>query len=213
MNRTLLPIVLAGGLSASPAAACTPPAGFRLDGPAPVIAPADQLVSRTERIVLDRSARIVHQALDGAALEDLLPKPGDLPSVVATRALTPGGFGPAGSRRLVCLSDGSVILEQVVARQANGLFRYVVWNYTSDSARAVRYGVGEFRYTALEGGRTRIDWTYSFKLDETRIPGALGPLAAPVFRLVFLDRAYAALMRDTLAIMKTYVEGRTPAGG
>jgi hypothetical protein len=187
--------------------ACSPPAGF-VETPPPVIAPASRLVSRTDRIVIERPRPAVQQILDTAALEDLLPRSRRLPGVIGVRSLTAGPFGAPGSRRLVCLSDGSVALEQVLERRENERFRYVVWNYTSASARAVAYGVGDFRYEDSGPGRTRITWTYSFKLDERRLPGRLGPLGPAIFRAAFLDRAYADLMADTLARMKAHVEGR-----
>jgi len=88
-----------------------------------------------------------------------------LPGVAGTYPLGNIPFGTPGSHRLVCLSDGSTLEEQVLDLEPNQeLFpvRYVVWNYTSQVARPIEYGVGEFRDSAIDGGRTHIVWTYSF---------------------------------------------------
>jgi len=59
--------------------------------------------------------------------------------------------------------------------------RYVVWSYTSKQARPIEYGVGNFVYSDLGDGRTRIVWTYSFKLKDRELPGYLGPSDVTVF--------------------------------
>ena len=77
-------------------------------------------------------------------------------------------------------------------------FRYVVWNYTTPKARPILYGVGDFVRTDLGDGRTRVRWTYSFQLNRSRFPGFLGAFGDYLFRVNFLDREYAAMMRRTL---------------
>jgi hypothetical protein len=56
------------------------------------------------------------------------------------------------------------------------------------------------------GDRTEVVWTYAFRLRSDRFPGFLGPLGRWLLRVVFLDRAYAVLMRETLKAMKAYAE-------
>jgi hypothetical protein len=186
-------------------APCLPPPGF-VETPPPTLDPRDRLASRTDRIVIDRPPDAVHRRMEGARLEDTLPRTGRLPGVVGTHALTPGPFGEPGSRRLVCLSDGARALEQVLVRAPGREFRYVVWGYTTPAARPIAYGVGHFRYDAVDDGRTAVTWTYAFKLRPDRFPGMLGPLGRWLFRVAFLDRAYAELMRETLAATKRFVE-------
>jgi len=118
-------------------------------------------------------------------------------------------FGTPGSRRLVCLSDGSTLEEQVLEREETNSFyrfRYIVWNYTTKQARPIEYGVGEFRDSQIDGGRTHIVWTYSFKLKDHEFPGYLGALGRYFFHIGFLDRQYAAMMRGTLEAGKTTAE-------
>lgn len=184
-----------------PAAAAAAPA----DRPHPEVAPLSELATRTDEIIVDVPRDVLDRRLATAKLEDQLPKTSALPGVVGTTDLTPGPFGQPGARRMVHLSDGGSATEQVLERDAEG-FRYVVWNYTTPAARPVAYAVGQFRYLDLGDGRTRIVWTYSFKLNPQRFPGVLGPLGRWLFRLAFLDRAYAELMRETLKAMKAYAE-------
>jgi hypothetical protein len=122
--------------------------------------------------------------------------------------LTQGTFGTAGSRRLTCLTDGSTLEEEVLRSDRTATtfhFRYVVWNYTSESARPILYGVGDFRDSDI-GGRTHVVWTYSFMLNQERFPGELGSFGRFLFRVGFLDRQYADMMRATLNGTKASVE-------
>jgi hypothetical protein len=185
-------------ISAS-AQVCIPPPGF-VDLAPPAITSVDQLVSHTEEIIIDRPLVAVLSSLD-RPLKDTIHKAGGLPGVSGDSMLTKGVFGSPGSRRLTCLTDGSTLEEQVLERQKTGSsfrFRYVVWNYTSAQARPIEYGVGDFLYTDMGGGRTHVVWIYSFKLNEQRFPGYLGAIGQYLFRVAFLDREYAAMMRGTL---------------
>lgn len=179
---------------------CAPPPGFR-DVPPPEIAPVDQLVSHTEEVIVNRPLNIVLEEAEHTSLNQAIRKSNSLPGVAGTYELTNGGFGQPGSRRLVCLTDGSTTLEQVLENKrdkTSAEFRYVVWNYTSEKARPVVYGVGYFVRTDLGDGRTRVVWTYSFQLNRQRFPGRLGSFGDFLFRIGFLDREYAQMMRRTL---------------
>jgi hypothetical protein len=121
-------------------------------------------------------------------------------------------WGEPGGRRLTCLTDGSTLEEQVLAHAQEGKtyhFRYVVWNYTTEKARPIVYGVGDFLSTDLGDGRTHVRWTYAFELNRGRFPGYLGALGRFLFRVGFLDREYADMMRNSLAATKAGAE-RTP---
>jgi hypothetical protein len=172
---------------------CLPPAGFE-DTPAPSVAAPEALATRTEEVTIARPLAVVRRAIE-KPLEDIVAKTSSLPSVSGDYVLTPGAFG------ITCLTDGSTLVEQVLERaETEGTFhfRYVVWNYTSEAARPVQYGVGDFLYADLGDGRTRVIWTYSFKLKEQNFPGYLGSFGRVLFRVGFLDRDYAAMMRGTL---------------
>lgn len=182
------------------ARSCAPPPGF-VDMPHPEIAPVAELVSHTEQVIENHPLQVVIERGEKKPLKDAIKKSSALPGVAGTYELTPDGFGQPGSRRLVCLTDGSTTEEQVLANErseAAATFRYVVWNYTTDKARPIRYGVGEFVRTQLEDGRTKVVWTYSFALNRSRFPGFLGSFGDYLFRVGFLERDYAEMMRSTL---------------
>jgi hypothetical protein len=185
------------------AADCAPPVGF-IDSPPPANAADQDLVSHLEQIDIDRSMR---EVLDAAnrPLKDQIEQSSALPGVSGSYPLTPGPFGAVGSRRLNCLTDGSTLVEQVLVSDGQR-FRYVVWNYTSEKARAVSYGVGEFVYASVSADRTHIDWTYSFQLNTRRFPGMLGGFGQFLFRKVFLEREYAAMMRGVLESIERRAE-------
>lgn len=193
----MLVVILTGSAFGSE---CGPPPAF-VDVPHPAIASAEELVSHTEEITVDRTIADLLNAAEKKDLKDAIKKGGSLPTVAGEYTLTKTPFGTPGTRRLVCLTDGSTLEEQVLERQQSDhayRFRYVVWNYTTKQAKPIEYGVGEFVYTDLGGGRTRIVWTYSFKLKEHEFPGYLGAFGRYLFRVTFLDRQYAAMMRETL---------------
>src|SRR5882757_9812424 len=208
-------VVLAGTAWTDRASAqdCSAPPGFT-DTPHPTIAPLEDLVSHTEEITIDTPLTVVLHAVD-KPLSETIKSSTSLPGVTGSHMLTEGSFGAPGSRRLNCLSDGSTLVEEVLLREQQSdsmRFRYTVWNYTSSKARPIVYGVGEFTYSAADNGRTHVRWTYSFQLNRRRLPGMLGSLGDYLFRIAFLDRSYAVMMRGVLVSTKADSE-RHPAGG
>jgi hypothetical protein len=185
---------------------CIPERNFVITPP-PQLAPLDQLVSHTEEITVNRPLAVVLAAIN-RPLSETIRKSDSLPGVSGSYALTDGKFGAPGSRRLNCLTDRSTLVEQVLESERQNdkyRFRYVVWNYTSSKARPIVYGVGEFTYSELSN-RTHIRWTYSFQLNRHRFPGMLGSFGAYLFRVGFLDREYAAMMRSVLRGTKNRAE-------
>jgi hypothetical protein len=186
---------------------CIPAAGFK-DTPHPVIAPPDQLISHTEVIVIDRPLQAVTEAMD-KPLKETIHKSKALPGVAGDFMLTKGEFGAPGSRHIVCLTDGGSVEEESLEREQSGnsaWFRYVVWNYQTPKARPIAYGLGSFRTVQIDPSHTRVTWTYSFRLKDDVFPGELGALGGWLFRVGFLDREYAAMMRGVLKGYKTAAE-------
>ena len=184
-------LTLVGVLLGGQSLACEPPVGFH-NPPRPDIAPLEELLAHTEQIDIARSLAVVAQAGNRPLSEGIRPTR-DLPGVSGTFNLTSGGFGSVGARRLVCLTDGSIAVEEVLHSEVHSdrrQFRYVVWNYTSPKFRDVRYAVGEFVHTQPAPDKTHVNWTYRFALKEGRDPG--------LFRKSFLDGAFAEWMRSLL---------------
>jgi hypothetical protein len=182
------------------AQSCTIPPGF-IDQPHPAFASVNQLASHTEEITENLPLQVVVDTAAKTDIKDAIHKAGDLPGVIGEYPLNTIPFGTPGARRLVCLSDGSTLEEQVLELEHTATFhrfRYMVWNYTTKQARPIEYGIGEFRDTAIDSAHTHIVWTYSFKLKDHEFPGYLGALGRSLFTWVFLDRDYAAMMRATL---------------
>lgn len=179
---------------------CALPQGFK-DTPHPEVAPVGQLVSHTEEIEVAKPLDTVLTESQRTPLKQAIRKSDSLPGVAGEHILTDGDFGQPGSRRLVCLTDGTSTEEQVLLKdrsKTHAEFRYVVWNYTTEKAKPILYGVGDFVWTDLGNGTTRVKWTYSFQLRRDRFPGNLGGFGDWLFRETFLDREYAEMMRRTL---------------
>ncbi len=191
------------------ARSCAPPPGFH-DGPHPNISAPNVLVSHTEVIEIAKSFSVVSDAMN-KPLEKTITKSDSLPGVSGDYMLTRGDFGAPGSRHIVCLTDGTSTEEESLEREdepTSSHFRYIVWNYTTPKAKPIAYGVGEFRTVQVDPGHTRITWTYSFKLKEGVFPGELGAFGRWLFRVRFLDREYAGMMKDVLKGYKQDAEAR-----
>ena len=188
---------------------CAPPAGFT---PSPMPQPdaSTRFVSHEESVDIPQSLSRVMAIVAATDLQDAI-QDSDLPGVAGTFDLTPGGFGSVGSRRLTCLTDGSTLVEQVLATSdtpTRNRFQYAVWDYTSKNAAPVLYSIGDFDRIAVDGEHTRTRWTYSFVLRDDRFPGRLGAFGRWAFRVFFLDRSYAKMMAATLAAEKRAAEQR-----
>lgn len=187
----------------------TPPPGF-VDTPHPPVAGPEKLVSRTEEIDIDRPLAEVVAAVNATPLADSIVKDSELPGVRGTYVLAGGVFDKPDSRHMLFLTDGTTAVEQVLERTqtaASYRFRYVVWNYTTAAAKPLKYGLGDFHFTAAGERRTHVRWTYSFELRPDRFPGFLGVgLGGTLLKAAFLNGPYARWMQGTLALTKKNAE-------
>jgi hypothetical protein len=185
-------LTLVGALLCGRSLACEPPPGF-VNPPRPDIAPLAGLLSHTEEKEVASSLAAAMQA-GSRPLQEAIRPTKDLPGVSGTFRLSSTGFGSVGSRRLVCLTDGTIAVEEVLHTESHSdsqRFRYVVWNYTNEKFRDVDYAVGEFVRTQLAPDRTRVNWTYRFALKS-----GLSAEETSRFQKVFLEQEFAAWMRS-----------------
>jgi len=191
-NRFHFSLALAAVLLAGRSLACEPPAGF-VNPPRPDIAPLETLLSHTEVKDIDQPLAAVTQAASRPLRIDATK---DLAGVTGTFRLSNGPYGSVGARRLVCKTDGSIAVEEVLLTESGEdirRFRYVVWNYTSPKFRDVAYAVGEFVRTQPAPGKTHVNWTYRFALKN-----GLSSEEKSRFQKVFLERELALWMRTQL---------------
>jgi hypothetical protein len=192
--------LLLGMLLPGQGLACALPPGF-VAPPRPEIAPLESLLRHTEEIDV---ARPFAAPAPNRPLEEAIRPTRDLPGVAGTLRLLDTGYGSVGSRRLVCLTDGSTAVEEVLLTEASDdsrRFRYVVWNYTSPKFRDVDYAVGEILSTRSASGDTRVSWTYRFAPKR-----GLGTEGRHRFRKVFLEQQFAAWMRTQLESGRKHAE-------
>lgn len=200
-------VVLVVALSAiglpriSSADACVPPAGF-VDTPPPQLAPVEALISHTEEVAIDYPLAVVRESGSRGRLEETIDRTSGLPGVSGSHRLTRDiPFPRPGARRIVCLTDGSIISEQVLEheeRPDGSRYRYVVWNYPNPTFPPIDYAIGEIVRIADGDSRTRVRWTYSFQLDRSKHPGSLGAEGDRIFRDTFLNPVFGQWMRKTL---------------
>jgi hypothetical protein len=194
-----LALALFASLGSGPLPACEPPAGF-INPPRPEIAPLEGLLSHTEQKVVAGS---LADSLKSASrpLEEAIRPTKDLPGVSGTFRLSSGPFGTVGARRLVCLTDGNIAVEEVLLTESNSdgnRFRYVVWNYTHPKFRDVSYAVGEFIRTQPTPDRTHVTWTYRFALKD-----GVGAEERSRFQENFLEQQFADWMRNVFGTAKS----------
>lgn len=185
-------LALLGVLLPSQGPACERPPGF-VDTPRPELAPFDDLLSHVEEIDV---ARPFAAPARNRPLEDAIRPTKDLPGVAGTFRLSETGYGSVGSRRLVCLTDGSTAVEEVLLTEAGDdsrRFRYAVWNYTSPKFRDVDYAVGEIFSTQAAPDMTHVTWTYRFAPKS-----GLSAEERRRFRKTFLEHQFALWMRSQL---------------
>ena len=183
---------LVGMLLGGPGLACEPPPGF-VNPPRPDIAPLDELLSHTELKEIPLPLADVMKAANRPLRIDATK---DMAGVTGTFRLSDGPYGTVGARRLVCKTDGSIAVEEVLLTESNAegsRFRYVVWNQTSEKFRDVAYAVGEFVRTQPAPDRTLVNWTYRFALKR-----GLSSEEKARFQKIFLERELSAWMRTQM---------------
>lgn len=128
-------------------------------GSAPPIAEDGYAVYETRRVFdapleplrryIDEGSRIVANMEE----TDRIRKP--IESVVLF-----GTWPEVESVRRLEFSDGHFVLERVIENEFPTLFRYQVWNYTSEAGRNLAYAIGEQSWRELPDGRSELTWTY-----------------------------------------------------
>jgi hypothetical protein len=196
------PVVAASTPRPGQSGICERPAGF-VNPPRPDVAPLEQLLSHTERVEVARPIKAAAQSGNRPLHEAIRPTK-DLPGVSGTLRLSDGPYGTVGARRLVCLTDGSISVEEVLLVESNDegtRFRYVVWNYTGAKFQDVHYGVGEIVRTAPAPDKTLVNWTYRFALKS-----GIGAEAKQRFQQTFLEGEFAEWMRSQLENGRVHAE-------
>jgi len=172
--------------------ACEPPVGF-VNPQRPDFAPLEGLLRVTEEKIIKQPLAAVLRAANRPLRIDATE---DLAGVSGTFRLSQGPYGTVGARRLVCLTDGSFTVEEVLLTEsddAGSRFRYLVWNYTSPKFRDVAYAVGEFVRTQPSPDETLVSWTYRFALRD-----GVSEDEQSRFQEVFLGREFPKWMRKQL---------------
>lgn len=206
-HRFLLNAIFIGILLTTSSTACELPPGF-VNPPRPQIAPLEQLMSLTQEKEI---ALPLADVLRSANRPLRIDATKDLPGVSGTLRLSEGPYGTVGARRLVCLTDGSTSVEEVLLTEStpqSSRFRYVVWNHTNPKFKNVAYAVGEFVRTQPASDRTNVKWTYRFALKP-------GVSAEEKFRFqkAFLEQEFATWMRTQMDRKPEDAGAARPAGG
>lgn len=130
----------------------------------------------------------------------------ELPAVFAAHRGLPGvmkvdehkaAWSAPGQVRLLTLSDGSTVREELTAFSPPDSYAYRVSGFTGPFAALAAEGRGEWRFISLGSNATRIDWTYSFTPKSA--------LAAPA--VFFIVKAlWPVWLRASLRRLKQQIE-------
>ena len=123
-------------------------------------------------------------------LEQVLPGVGLVPATIGAEPLR-GVWNTPGARRRVLMADGSTATEEVLTRDADGSFTYILWGFKQPLAALAHHGRGSYRIVAAGPDSTDVTWTYAFAPK-----GAWArPLLGLLIRLAFRPFMVAALAR------------------
>jgi hypothetical protein len=95
----------------------------------------------------------------------------DIPAVIKRHGMLPGvlkvdehqgAWSAAGQKRLLTLSDGSSVREELISYAPARSYAYRVTGFTGPFAALVSEGRGEWNFSATGPNSTQVDWTYSF---------------------------------------------------
>jgi hypothetical protein len=123
---------------------------------------------------------------------------GPLPAVVGRHGQT-GSWQRVGATRIVELSNGSEVREEITAHEPPRYFAYRVGPFAGPLGRLADHADGDWRFAELGAGLTGIRWRYAFALRS--------PVARPL--VIAAWRAYA---RRVLRRAIAEVEAATPPG-
>ena len=197
--------IFIGVLLTTGSTACELPPGF-VNPPRPQVAPLEQLMSLTqEREIASPLADVLRSANRPLRIDATI----DLPGVSGTLRLSEGPYGTVGARRLVCLTDGSTSVEEVLLTEStpqSSRFQYVVWNHTNPKFKNVAYAVGEFVRTQPAPDRTNVEWTYRFALK-----AGVSAEERSRFQKIFLEQEFATWMRTQMNRKPEDPEAARPA--
>jgi hypothetical protein len=86
---------------------------------------------------------------------------GVLPAVTGVRDY-PGHWDAAGLARTPVFSDRSTAHETLLQYEPPARFSYEITGFTNIFGRIVSKAHGEWIFTPVEPGKTRVEWTYTF---------------------------------------------------
>lgn len=124
----------------------------------------------------------------------------DIPAVIKRHGMLPGvlkvdghqgAWETAGQKRILTLSDGSSVREELISFSPNNSYSYRVTGFTGPFAALVGEGRGEWNFSSTGPNATWVDWTYSF----TPKSWLAGPAVWFIVKVLWPGYIRAALMR------------------
>ncbi len=166
-----------------------------------------KFVSNEIEIIINQPVSEVFKYLVYTPLEIQLRGTDDVPGVKSTKAINNKKVGENGYRKLICMEDGSSALEEIIENNPGTYFSNKVWNFTRKIAQNIEYAKGEWWFTpSADGNQTHCKWKYSYKLNDKKMFGRMGPVGRFIFSRFFIQSKWNDFMQTTLDKAKIDIE-------
>ncbi|NWG70216.1 MAG: SRPBCC family protein [Parvularculaceae bacterium] len=152
-------------------------------------------VGASAAIEIDAPAAAVFALAAGSRISDFVRPFGPLPGVA--RVEGPADWRAPGETRLITLTDGSSLEEELTGLDPGRRFSYRATRFSGPFGALVAQGLGEWSLTAEGTGRTRLVWSYAF--------AAKNALALPLLALL-VRSLWPAYMQAALRRLKAEAE-------
>jgi hypothetical protein len=103
------------------------------------------------------------------------------------------------------LKNGETANEEVIELKP-GYLKYRVSDYTTEQAKPLEYGIGEFKFIPVDNNSFLLHWKYSFKLKKKSFPGNLGCIGRGLFKWRFIDADWADYMDSSITAIQMHSE-------
>lgn len=153
-------------------------------------------ISTGAATAIEAPARAVFDIARGSEVPAIVKAHGGLPGVLKVEPHE-GSWSAVGQRRLLRLSDGTSLVEELTEFEDGARFAYVASGFTGPFGALVAEARGEWRVEATGPGTSRLEWRYVFT--------PKGPVAAAA--VLFIARViWPGYIRAALARIKARAE-------
>lgn len=114
-------------------------------------------------ILINKNPSEVQAWFDNVPPEKIIHTTGSVAGIAATKNVAGTTWGKPGSQRFVCYEDKETSFEQVLENVPGKVFRYQLWDFTTERSFAFKYAIAEFTVIPKDENHSILRWNFSFK--------------------------------------------------